>query len=181
MDLSFVKILNTTKWSGGITKQIYIYPSEAIFSNHDFIYRVSSAEVELEQSNFTFFENYTRYILSLDNPLEIVHNNQKALKLEPLQVHEFRGDDETISYGKCSDFNLMVNKDYQGRIGVIKTDIIDFDSGHTIIYAFSGAVSLEIDSKEQLIEGNTALVIKSIDPISIKALKNAAVYAHVEI
>ncbi len=41
---------NTSKWSGGDTTELLMYPSESSYKNRDFEYRLSTAKVEVESS-----------------------------------------------------------------------------------------------------------------------------------
>jgi len=47
-------------WSGGTVDQLFISPEDADFAKKDFIFRVSTATVDVEESLFTFFDNYDR-------------------------------------------------------------------------------------------------------------------------
>ena len=38
-----------SKWSGGITNQLYIYPENSSYENRNFKWRISSANVEAEE------------------------------------------------------------------------------------------------------------------------------------
>ena len=40
----------TTTWSGGTTTQLAIAPEGAVYADRDFLWRLSSAKVELEHS-----------------------------------------------------------------------------------------------------------------------------------
>ena len=43
----------TSKWSGGSTTELYIYPPQAVYREGNFKCRISSATVEVEKSDFT--------------------------------------------------------------------------------------------------------------------------------
>lgn len=98
----------TTHWSGGSTTQIAIGPETADYANRDFLWRVSSARVEIKESDFTPLPDYTRYISVLEGEIEIAHNGGVSVPLLPYQVHAFSGGDATHTWGKCVDFNLML-------------------------------------------------------------------------
>lgn len=101
----------SSRWSGGTTTQLAIAPAEADYAARDFLWRVSSATVELEQSDFTALPDYRRLIATLEGEIRLRHNGGEELRLSPLQVHAFDGADETSSFGRCRDFNLMLRKD----------------------------------------------------------------------
>ena len=98
------------RWSGGTTTQLAIAPEGADYGARDFLWRVSSATVELEQSDFTALPDYRRLIAALEGEIRLRHNGGEELRLSPFQVHAFDGADETRSFGRCRDFNLMLRK-----------------------------------------------------------------------
>ena len=97
-------------WSGGTTTQVAIAPEGAVYADRDFIYRVSSATVDLEVSDFTALPDYNRLISTLQGSIDVTHNGGEVIKLSPYGVHAFDGGWETRSVGKCRDFNLMMRK-----------------------------------------------------------------------
>ncbi len=100
----------TTQWSGGTTTQLSIAPRGALYADRDFLWRVSSATVELDESDFTALPDYRRYISTVRGEMTLRHNGGEALTLRPGDVHAFDGGDETHSAGRCTDFNLMLRK-----------------------------------------------------------------------
>ena len=50
----------TTAWSGGTTTQLAIAPEGAVYADRKFLWRLSSAQVELEHSDFTPLPDYDR-------------------------------------------------------------------------------------------------------------------------
>ncbi len=102
-----------SKWSGGTTTQLAIFPPTAYYADRDFLWRVSSATVDLEESDFTPLPDYDRLIATLEGGIELTHNGGPTLTLRPLEVHAFSGGDVTHSRGRCRDFNLMLRR---GRV-----------------------------------------------------------------
>ena len=100
----------TTQWSGGKTTQLSIAPEGAIHADRDFLWRLSSATVELEESDFTALPDYERRIATLEGTISLRHDGGQPLVLAPFQVHAFDGGSETVSFGRCRDFNLMLRK-----------------------------------------------------------------------
>lgn len=100
----------TTAWSGGTTTQLAIAPEGAVYADRDFLWRLSSATVDLEESDFTPLPDYDRLIAPLRGEMRLTHNGGPALDLAPCQVHAFDGADATHSWGRCTDFNLMLRK-----------------------------------------------------------------------
>ena len=100
----------TSRWSGGETTELAIWPRGAVYGRRDFLFRVSSATVELEESTFTALPDYERRIATLEGSIRLIHDGGRPLVLAPFQVHAFDGGSETVSFGRCRDFNLMLRK-----------------------------------------------------------------------
>lgn len=99
-----------TQWSGGATRQIAIGPQGAVYADRDFLWRISSATVELPESDFTPLPDYQRLISVLEGEMRISHGNGPCMDLQPFQIHEFDGGVDTHSWGTCTDYNLMLRK-----------------------------------------------------------------------
>ena len=73
----------TTKWSGGTTTQLAIAPKGAVYADRDFLWRLSSATVELDESDFTALPDYDRVISTLQGDMTLTHNDGEKLTLHP--------------------------------------------------------------------------------------------------
>lgn len=100
----------TECWSGGTTTQLAIAPEGARYADRDFLWRISSAQVELEHSDFTPLPDYNRFLAVLAGELELKVGGEARTPLPCLTVHAFDGGVPTQSWGRCTDFNLMVRK-----------------------------------------------------------------------
>lgn len=105
---------STSEWSGGTTTELGIGPEGSRYAERDFLWRISSATVELEESTFTALPAYDRIIMTLEGEMELCHNGGTWIHLSAFETHSFAGGDETVSRGKVRDFNLMMKK---GAIG----------------------------------------------------------------
>ena len=100
----------TSQWSGGETRQLAIAPAGAVYADRDFLWRISSATVDLEESVFTALPDYDRYIATLKGSIRVSHDGGEPMTLVPYAVHRFDGGAATKSWGRCVDFNLMLRK-----------------------------------------------------------------------
>ncbi len=100
----------TSVWSGGATTQLAIAPEGARYADRAFLWRVSSATVELEEADFTALPDYHRLIATLRGDMVLTHNGGVPVTLHPYQVHAFEGSEATHSRGRCTDFNLMLRR-----------------------------------------------------------------------
>lgn len=110
----------TKRWSGGTTTEICIFPKDSNYEDKNFIWRISSAKVESEESNFTYLKNIWREIMILDGNVKLIHNDETSVSLVRFEKHSFSGEWETRSYGKVTDFNLMVSEKANCNISYIK-------------------------------------------------------------
>ena len=66
-------------WSGGLTYEYMVYPETASYADRDFAFRISSTKIEKIPSEFTKFKGYHRYLVMLDNALDIEVNKEKKI------------------------------------------------------------------------------------------------------
>lgn len=52
VELLHKKDYKTTEWSGGLTTELSIAPEGSVYADRDFMWRLSSATVELEEERF---------------------------------------------------------------------------------------------------------------------------------
>ena len=134
----------TTRWSGGATTELLIRPRGAVYGQRDFLFRVSSATVELDESTFTPLPDYDRLIATLEGEIDLIHDGGDSIHLRPYEVHAFDGGSATRSYGRCRDFNLMLRKGQAaGSLRSVTveqmTDLpLSFDTTTALLYCVSG-------------------------------------------
>lgn len=110
---------SVSNWSGGETTEVFLYPPSGQYALNEFDFRISTAKVSLNESDFSSLPGYKRIIMSLDNPLELHHSGEKGSRKEilaPFQTDYFCGSDTTKSFGKCTDFNLIYLPKYGGEM-----------------------------------------------------------------
>lgn len=107
---------STSSWAGGKTTELYIHPRSARYADRDFDFRISSATVETEESEFTALPGFTRHLLPLRGELRLVHEGQAARTLRPYAVDTFDGGWHTVSHGLCTDLGLMLRRGWTGEL-----------------------------------------------------------------
>ena len=147
-------------WSGGKTKQLYLSPPTGHYSKRDFDYRLSTATVELAESQFSDLSGFHRILMSLDHTLHL-HNasRQEETVLAPFTPYFFEGSDSITSRGTCTDFNLIYSDHYQGQmIAISDGQELSQDEAIQFIYALSdlmvtgtGLPSLNLETGQLLI------------------------------
>jgi len=188
MKLSLLKKsqIPSVKWSGGTTNQLFIYPQEAEYSKRNFIFRISTASVEAEESVFTSLPGVKRKLMVLEGSLQINHKDKYSQTLHKFDTDEFLGDWETTAVAarhssrwredlasKVEDFNLMLR---EGAEGSLEAFILKEGeqkkleaSVHTFIYVYKG----EIKIGEERAEEGDFVVVENADAVSFSALKNS--------
>lgn len=145
-----MKVLHLTEkdykvglWSGGSTTELFIWPEGSDYAKREFILRVSSAKVDLEESDFTALHDVTRYITPLSGGFTLTHPNAEPIKMEPLdEPYRFSGEIPTHCVGKATDFNLML-KGSDGEM-LLCEEVWNLKAGFNCLYAVSDmTVNLE--------------------------------------
>ncbi len=106
-------------WSGGTTTEIFLAPQDGSYAERRFDFRISSATVDLEESDFTPLDGVKRFLTILEGQMDLTFREKtdRKVTLNPYEVVEFMGDVPTHSVGKAKDFNLML----KGCEGVMET------------------------------------------------------------
>lgn len=181
---------HTSQWSGGTTTQLLIYPKDSEYSERNFRWRLSSAKVEVDESVFTFLPGISRIIMIIDGELNLEHEGHHNALLRKFDQDSFSGEWETKSYGKVTDFNLMMAQGCGGKLETIllkSGDLQDIllhtldSKNHSKItdafYCVNGEVEISTDKDEKLNlnERDVVVVTRSINesPISFKLLNTS--------
>ena len=164
---------NTSNWSGGTTTELGIGPEGSRYADREFLWRISSATVDLEESTFTALPDYDRIIMTLEGEIDLCHNDGEWMHLKAFETHSFDGGDDTVSRGKVVDFNLMTRKgaaggemipllfQNDGTVIEINEVLSDINSYHEImIYCYRGQMTVTFeDGNEQTLEEKESLWI----------------------
>ncbi len=99
----------TGTWSGGTTTELFIWPRGASYARREFGFRISSAAVELGESDFTPLAGVQRYITPLTGGFTLTHPGSEPVVLEPMaEPYGFSGEVATHCVGKATDLNFML-------------------------------------------------------------------------
>lgn len=110
---------NTSRWTGGLTKELAVYPSKSKYLDRNFIWRLSSATVETDESNFSKLPDYDRVLMVMEGEVVLSYEGERVVRLKELEQDRFDGGWKTKSFGKITDFNLMVRKGNEGYLDLI--------------------------------------------------------------
>ena len=105
-------------WSGGTTTELFIWPAGADYGRREFTFRVSSAAVELAESDFTPLPGVERWITPISGGFTLTHPGKPPVAMAPLDApYRFSGEEATHCAGCATDFNLML-KGADGEMAV---------------------------------------------------------------
>lgn len=166
----------TTTWQGGTTTQLYIFPEDSNYQERNFDFRISTAQVNLEESQFTSLPNIDRELMVLDGSIEITHENQYSKRLNKFNVDSFQGDWKTSAKGICTDFNIMSNGNYNCEIEAISLEInqkstLKNSSNYIILYVFKGEISIKNENNLIQLKEGDVFVLKEKVNLEISLVK----------
>ncbi len=153
----------TSAWSGGTTTQLYIYPADADYASRRFRVRISSAAVDLEESDFTPLPGVDRWITPLMGGFilthPVTHPDRAPVVMGPLsEPYAFSGGIETHCVGRALDFNLML-KDAEGRMEIC-AGMAKIEKGLNAFYPVA-ETNMLVGGESFMLEGGELLVIES--------------------
>jgi environmental stress-induced protein Ves len=123
-----------SQWSGGTTTEIFLWPEGSSYAARQFQLRISSATVDLAESDFTPLPGVTRYIVPLQGSFTLSHPGQAPVVMEPLcRPYRFSGDIDSHCVGQATDFNLML-KGVDGQMDICRNEA-EILPGLTCLYA----------------------------------------------
>ncbi|MBO4847781.1 MAG: HutD family protein [Clostridia bacterium] len=138
---------STTRWSGGTTTELYIWPKGASYKERRFDFRISTAYCELEESVFTPLPGVKRFLTPLCPGFDLTVNGER-IELPRGRVLEFSGGDEVVCRGSGRDLNLML-KNAEGEMRIVRGEIAVPAGTFAFIYAAENVtVSYEGGSAE---------------------------------
>ncbi|HPG92027.1 MAG TPA: HutD family protein [Clostridia bacterium] len=175
MEILDSKKFKTSLWSGGKTVEAFIYPENASYQKGDFIFRLSSATVEVEKSVFTVLPDVKRFLTPIDNTFILNHKKNgesREVVLKPLQIDVFDGEDETVCAGVGQDINLMIKKGAQGKMISFAGGKVLFSGDYLFVYALEnitagkndetpiekGEIAVSTDKGKYTISGESVLI-----------------------
>ena len=134
-----------SKWSGGNTYELAIYPEKADYLDRDFLWRLSSADSDKEESSFTKLPDYDRILMVLDGSVVLAHGEERTASLGAWESDAFDGAIKTKCFGQLKkDYNLIYRKGTRGRMELIELT----NEGQHVACASEGSRSIGLYSAE---------------------------------
>lgn len=178
----------TIRWASGTSTELFIHPSDGSFAERRFLFRISTATVEAEESTFTFFEGITRHLMILKGQLELIHEGRYTKHLAPYDQDVFSGEWSTRSKGKVTDFNLMLKEGANGslayqRIAPGNSASFTATTDYYFVFLASGTAALSTGSTARTgdllrIGKETALSLQAQEPCDLVIIEVSLVQHH---
>ncbi|TSJ42411.1 HutD/Ves family protein [Fluviicola chungangensis] len=111
----------SSTWSGGTTTQLIISPEGASLEERNFDWRISTAVVKTEVSDFTVFHGYERILIPLKGKLEMEHRTPNGVirqDVSEFELARFSGEWSTKGKGKITDFNIFFKPVYHPKLHI---------------------------------------------------------------
>jgi|694.fasta_scaffold09214_15 environmental stress-induced protein Ves len=154
-----------SKWKGGTSTELFIYPPQASFQERNFQLRISKAKVKQPNSTFTTLPNYHRLLHLLKGTFLLNHTSVGTNLVLPGDTILFEGSWETHCKGVGSDFNLMYSGKGNGNIVshiVLAGDYLSLQTAElgqlNFIYLLAGEVNLLLCNQEFKLKKSHSLV-----------------------
>lgn len=108
-----------SQWMGGSTKELALFPQGSSYLDRNFMWRLSSATIDKDESDFTKLPDYDRVLMVLEGEVVLSYEGERVARLKELEQDRFDGGWKTKSFGKITDFNLMVRKGMEGYLDIL--------------------------------------------------------------
>lgn len=173
----------TNKWTGGSTTELYIHPSTATYAAGNFNFRISSATVDVEKSDFTILPGVSRQLMVLKGSIKLSHKNHHEIQLNKREIDRFEGNWETSAVGTCVDFNLMTKGNTEGKISSVCVSAdkslnfqLDATCEFIIFYLYEGNMQCHFGSEMRSLNQGELMVIRHLinDVFVMQSSENCA-------
>ena len=169
------------QWSGGTTTQLFIHPPTADYRLKNFDFRLSTATVETETSEFTQLPGFARKLMVLAGATTLQHQNGRSIALSKFDVDAFDGAEKTTSAGRCTDFNVMTKAGHKSSLfgltlkqDAIYQPIIEKNSNFFFVYAFAGCAQILCGAETFDLDTKDLFVAQKPSMLHVKAIQNCA-------
>lgn len=158
-------------WTGGTTCQLAIFPENAKYLDRNFIWRLSSSVCEKEETVFSKLPDYDRVLMVLSGNVVLAHQDVRVSRLGELEQDRFDGAYLTKSFGRITDYNLMVAKGNKGFLDVITPEAEsceparevypDYEIYTCAFYCRSGFAAVTVNGDTRMLSQGEQMVISS--------------------
>lgn len=158
-----------SNWTGGKTKQLAIFPESASYLERNFLWRLSTATCEKEESLFSRLPDFDRVLMVLEGSVVLAHQDVRVARLQELEQDRFDGAYTTKSFGRITDYNLMVAKGCEGFLDVVAPESesrsLELGSGEgyehrsVCLFCRDGFAAVTVDGRTVMVSPGEQLVV----------------------
>lgn len=169
----------TGRWSGGTTTEMAIFPEDSSYLERNFIWRLSGAESDQEESSFTRLEGYDRILMVLKGHVVLAHGVERTVNLGEGEQDTFQGEIKTKCFGRLErDYNLIMAKGCRGRMELMELssdakaadtggadDLGEGDSGRYSsfgVFALEGYSVVSVNGETHMVKAGQQMVINCL-------------------
>jgi len=110
-----------SNWSGGETRELAVFPEDATYLDRDFIWRLSTASSDREESSFSRMEGFERILMVLEGDVVLAHGQERSVNLKALDQDRFDGGLKTRCFGRFEkDYNLIMARGCEGSLDILE-------------------------------------------------------------
>ncbi len=153
------------QWAGGITRELMIYPEGSSLGERNFDFRISSAIIDLTESDFSDFSGYKRYILPVEGDVTLFCADEKII-LSPDVPFLFDGSEAIHSENSkgAIDFNVIFREGYPLEVEVVND--VECKQTRAILFALE-----DIEVNNRVIVRHDAVLMNEDYSIKGKAIE----------
>ncbi len=166
--MEIIKSYKTTNWSGGKTTEMFIHPINSSYVDRNFDFRISSATVEVEESDFTDLTGFHRLLTIIDGRLELTVNDKSTFVLEQDTPFWFSGSDQVCSRGIVRDFNVIYSGNYEVQWRLITEDEVSRISLKQGDFLFYFLVKGKAEINNQSLQENQLVYLNLVEEYEIE-------------
>lgn len=160
--IQIIDNFQTIDWGGGQSTELFIFPKDSEYKKRNFIFRLSTASVELHETVFSSLENVHRKLMILEGEMSLQHEGNHISNLKKFDVDEFDGGWITKSKGQCVDFNLMLMNQTKGSLKGLTLNSGEelegeFFGNHFFVWSYKGEAEVLIDNQSHQLKQKSLL------------------------
>ncbi|MGP7816955.1 HutD/Ves family protein [Niallia sp. 01092] len=162
-------------WTGGTTTELAIFPENTDYYKQNFLWRLSVATIDEEESLFTSLPGVQRITMIINGEMHLEHAGHYRKFLKPFDQDTYKGEWTTRSKGKVKDFNIMLRNNYQAEMETINLEAgtqrvfnlknkSSFDKVTDFVYCIQSKVRIRISEEKPLVlqEGDLLLINRNV-------------------
>lgn len=138
--------LPVARWTGGTTTQLVLFPPDASFQERNFLFRISTAVIEGETSDFTPLAGFERILIVLKGNMVLKHHFEHGTQqfaLGTFEQHSFKGEWTTTSEGSITDFNVIFKPEVHAEAQVLHNTKLTVPAGcFLFLWSIEGETSV---------------------------------------